>query len=152
MRCVKTDIPCAVCGRAAPNGGSARITCRKSAAAYVLPDAVNVIVCARDIANLIPVVCARVTALPTVPGTPGYPENHLLLLVLSGASCLPGTVGKRGQELTRRTQYKQELRRFCHVLSLEGTVYFRLLLNVPGVLLLIPLQVARNMGFPTLRQ
>lgn len=81
-RCVKTDIPCAVCYCIALHGGSARITCRKSAAVYVLSDAVDVIVCARDIADLIPVVCARVTALPRVPGRQPSFDNTLFLLEL----------------------------------------------------------------------
>ena len=109
---VKTDIPCAVCGRAAPNGGSARITCRKSAATVVLCDAIRVSVYTHDIAYFIPVVCPNLTFSPTVPGTPGYPENHLLLLVLSGASCLPGTVGKRGQESIKQTPCRLDLRGF----------------------------------------
>ena len=54
--CVKTDIPCAVCHYIALCGGSARITCQKSTAAYVLPDAVDVIVCARDVSYLVSVV------------------------------------------------------------------------------------------------
>ena len=99
-RCVKTDIPCAVCGRAAPNGGSARITCRKSAAAYVLPDAVNVIVCARDIADLIPVVCARVTVLPTVPGRQEAPESTNKSRWFSGCPGVPGTARVREAEST----------------------------------------------------
>ena len=67
-RCVKTDIPCAVCYCIALHGGSAGITCRKSAATVVLCDAIRVSVYTHDIAYFIPVVCPNLTFSPTVPG------------------------------------------------------------------------------------
>ena len=35
--------------------------------------------------------------MPTVPGTPGHPENHLLLLAVLGVSGVPGTVDKQAR-------------------------------------------------------
>ena len=99
-RCVKTDIPCAVCYCIALHGGSARITCRKSAATVVLCDAIRVSVYTHDIAYFIPVVCPNLTFSPTVPGRQENFESLLFLLVVLGVFCLPGTVGERARGST----------------------------------------------------
>ena len=39
---------------------------------------------------------------PTVPGTPGHPENRLFLLALFAVSGVPGTVRARDAESTTR--------------------------------------------------
>ena len=80
-RCVKTDIPCAVCYCIALHGGSARITCRKSAATVVLCDAIRVSVYTHDIAYFIPVVCPNLTFSPTVPGRRIAVDNMPILFV-----------------------------------------------------------------------
>ena len=106
-RCVKTDIPCAVCYCIALHGGSARITCRKSAATVVLCDAIRVSVYTHDIAYFIPVVCPNLTFSPTVPGRQEAPESTNKSRWFSGCPGVPRTVGKRGRESIKQTLYKQ---------------------------------------------